>query len=178
MPLPGHELRPTSERAREAYFDIVSSQIGGADFLDLFSGSGIFSFEAISRGARSAVAIDQSKRSMTRVESISREWELPIHTIAADAVQGLRRIPPELTFDLVFADPPYSYPRYQELLGAVDTRIALSSGATAVIEHGSDRVPFDPSGLQRLTLRKTVRYGSVAMTILDRIDRPDDELPE
>ncbi|MGK2856954.1 MAG: RsmD family RNA methyltransferase, partial [Thermoanaerobaculia bacterium] len=58
--LPRGELRPTSSRAREAYFNVIAPSIEGARFLDLFSGTGVFSLEAASRGAASIVAVDSS----------------------------------------------------------------------------------------------------------------------
>src|SRR5512132_123847 len=61
VPVPKDDVRPTSERARQAFFNIVGPRINGARFLDLFAGSGIFSFEAISRGAKESVAVDSSR---------------------------------------------------------------------------------------------------------------------
>jgi 16S rRNA (guanine966-N2)-methyltransferase len=57
IPLPP-DTRPTSERARQAFFNILGERIEGASFLDLFAGSGAFAFEALSRGASRASAID------------------------------------------------------------------------------------------------------------------------
>ena len=68
VPVPAGEVRPTSERARQAYFNIVSDRIAGARFLDLFAGSGIFSLEALSRGAAAAIAVEQSQRQCAAIE--------------------------------------------------------------------------------------------------------------
>ena len=77
VPLPAGDLRPTSERARQAFFNIVGKQVEGARFLDLFAGSGIFSFEAISRGAASSLAIDSSRRNCEAITKLAKEYEGP-----------------------------------------------------------------------------------------------------
>jgi 16S rRNA (guanine966-N2)-methyltransferase len=66
VPVPKGDVRPTSERARQAYFNIIGDRIEGARFLDLFAGSGIFSFEALSRGAASATAVDRNTEQIAK----------------------------------------------------------------------------------------------------------------
>src|SRR5438270_2211451 len=83
VPVPAN-IRPTSERARQGFFNIVGGRIHHARFLDLFAGSGIFSFEAVSRGASSATAIDQSRRQCQVIEDLARLWDAPVTAIAAD----------------------------------------------------------------------------------------------
>ena len=60
----GRDIRPTADRAKEAVFNILQTEIYGADFLDLFSGTGNMGLEALSRGANSAVLVDSSKESV------------------------------------------------------------------------------------------------------------------
>ena len=76
VPVPPREVRPTSERARQAFFNILGERIAGATFLDLFAGSGIFSFEAISRGAALSLAIDSSRRNCgyKLFQKLDRSW--------------------------------------------------------------------------------------------------------
>ena len=75
VPVPQGETRPTSERARQAFFNIVGERIDRARFLDLFAGSGIFSFEAVSRGAESSTAVD---RKADRIARLAKEWDVPV----------------------------------------------------------------------------------------------------
>src|SRR5882724_6402280 len=84
VPVPPRETRPTSERARMAFFNIAGPRIDGAQFLDLFAGSGIFSFEAISRGAAAATAIEQDRQSAATIARLAREWNAPVTATAAD----------------------------------------------------------------------------------------------
>src|SRR5919206_2751366 len=103
VPVPPRAVRPTSERARQAYFNIVGERIEGARFLDLFAGSGIFSFEAVSRGAASSTAVEQNKRYAAAIETLAGEWKAPVSVLARDVFKALPKLG---RFDLVYADPP------------------------------------------------------------------------
>lgn len=153
--VPSEGVRPTSERARQAYFNIVGPRIIGSRFLDLFSGSGIFSFEAVSRGAASAVAVDSSRRNVTAVERLALEWRANVRAVAADCVKFLGSSPP---FDLAYADPPYDYDRYGELLAAFAS--AAGPGALIAIEHRRKTDPFGPD-TGRLRLTRRGEYGEI-----------------
>ncbi len=166
VPLPRHEVRPTSGRAREAYFNVVAPAILGASFLDLFCGSGIFSIEAASRGAARVVAVDASPRAVRPLAALAREWNLPIETMLADAFQALARLEQAPPFDLVYIDPPYDYDRYGELLARLDARLPLAPEAIVAVEHRSGSLPFETGALTRLALRRTSRYGNVSITYL------------
>jgi len=88
--VPPQDVRPTSERARQAYFNIVAEQINGARFLDLFAGSGIFSFEAISRGAASATTVDRDRRSAANISRHAAAFGVPVLTVTGDVLHALR----------------------------------------------------------------------------------------
>ncbi|MCH5268270.1 MAG: 16S rRNA (guanine(966)-N(2))-methyltransferase RsmD [Lachnospiraceae bacterium] len=106
----GKKTRPTSNRIKETLFNILQWDIAGSCFLDLFSGSGGIAIEALSRGAKEAVLVEQDREAVrcikenikhTRMEDSSR-------VMAMDVMQALRRLEQSgQVFDIIFMDPPY-----------------------------------------------------------------------
>lgn len=158
VPVPRDEVRPTSERARQAFFNIVAARIDGARFLDLFAGSGIFSFEAISRGARESVAVDQSRAHTASIEKTAKDLGAAVRTITADALAGIKRLGAEV-FDVVYADPPYAYERYDDLLMSIDA-MPLGEEAIVAVEHRRRSEPFTVTP-QHLRFSRRAEYGEV-----------------
>ena len=162
VPTPkGGEVRPTSERARQAYFNIVGDRVEGAHFLDLFAGSGIFSFEAISRGAASSTAVDQSPVNTSAVSRVAQSLQVSVEVVTGDVVSALGRLK-ERSFELVYADPPYDYDRYDDLLLALD-RGPLASESIVAIEHRRKTDPFT-AATRRLDGWRRAEYGEVWIT--------------
>jgi 16S rRNA (guanine966-N2)-methyltransferase len=159
IPVPRQEVRPTSERARQAYFNIVGERIGGAAFLDLFAGSGIFAFEAISRGAARAVAVDASRQQTLQIEKTARDFGIEIRTVTADVLAGIERVSGEV-FDLVYADPPYAYQQYDDLLMTLDTHLRLGPAGLVAIEHRRRTEPFTCTP-NTLKFDRRAEYGEV-----------------
>jgi 16S rRNA (guanine966-N2)-methyltransferase len=100
------DLRPTPDRVRETVFNWLAPVISGAYCLDLFAGSGVLGFEALSRGAAYVVMVDQS---LKVVKILQSELEL---FAAANALIYRAKVPGQLhpvtrPFDIVFLDPPY-----------------------------------------------------------------------
>jgi 16S rRNA (guanine(966)-N(2))-methyltransferase RsmD len=155
VPVPPREVRPTSERARQAFFNIVAPRIDGATFLDLFAGSGIFSFEAVSRGAESSLAIDSSRKNCEAIEALAKEFEANITTMTADVIAGIARLG-DRVFDLAYADPPYDYAQYDELRSAIEGRAAFYA-----IEHRRRHEPFTVEPARR------VEYGEVWISLFE-----------
>src|SRR5688500_9832930 len=141
IPVPKDLVRPTSERARQAFFNIVGARIHDARFLDLFAGSGIFSFEAVSRGARESIAVEQSRFQVSAIEKTAKELEVPIRAVATDVLAGIKRLRTEV-FDVIYAAPPYSYEHYPELIHAIESELTLADGAIVAIEHRRRTNPF------------------------------------
>ena len=160
VPVPPREVRPTSERARQAFFNIVGPRIAGAAFLDLFAGSGIFSFEAVSRGAASSLAIDSARKNTETIAQLAKEWEANVTTMNADVIAGIARLD-DRVFDLAYADPPYDYAQYDQLLAAIDGHAEFVG-----IEHRRRHEPFsiEPVKLRRV---RRVEYGEVWITLFE-----------
>ncbi len=169
IPVPPDNVRPTSERARQAYFNIVGNRIERARFLDLFAGSGIFSFEAVSRGAESAVAIDESRRNAAAITEIAERLGVNVKASAADVLRWSAAVLAGAPFDLVYADPPYDYPRYDDLLLALD-RLPLGPDAIVAVEHRRGTSPFTVAPA-RLAFRRRAEYGEVWITLFATGDK-------
>ena len=163
--VPPRDVRPTSERARQAYFNIVGGRIEGARFLDLFAGSGIFSFEAVSRGAASSTAIEENKKYAGAIEALAKQWKADVTAIAHDVFKALPRL--EGQFDLVYADPPYEFGRYDELMEAIGPVVGPHTLVAVECRTG-----FSPSGRAEarptLVPVRTVEYGQVSITFFTR----------
>jgi len=150
--------RPTEGRVREALFSIWSDRLENARVLDLFAGSGVVGLEAVGRGALSAVAVDDDLRTIKILEeNASRLGEkIAVRRLALPA--GLTRLRGQ--FDLVFADPPYAFEPYAELLTGVAP--LLAQDGEVVIEHSSRReMPLEAGPLVRVIVR---RYGESALS--------------
>ncbi len=165
IPVPAFDVRPTSERARQAYFNIIGASIEGARFLDLFAGSGIFSFEALSRGAASATAVDYDKRNAAGIAKQSAAFGAPVNTPTGDVIAVLKRL--KEPFDLVYADPPYDYEQYSELLTAIEG-LHLAPEAIVAVEHRRGTKPFEnrgPRPARGLEVWRRVEYSEVWITL-------------
>jgi 16S rRNA (guanine(966)-N(2))-methyltransferase RsmD len=145
------------------FFNIAGPRIDGARFLDLFAGSGVFSFEAVSRGASSSTAIEQDRRSVATIARLADEWDAPVTAIAADVFVEIPRLRGRF-FDVVYADPPYSFGRYDELLAAIDRDVPLAGEAIVAIEHQRRSEPFTTE-TKRLKRMRRAEYGEVWITL-------------
>ncbi len=156
-------VRPTQARVREALFSHWGDQVEGRRLLDLYAGSGAVSFEALSRGAGHALAIDRSLRALGCLRVNRRRFGTDcLRAFRAELPRNLHRATAsEDAFDLVFIDPPYDAGGLCELLTAVAALVA--AGGEVVLEHSSRRLPPEAEG--RLRRRMTRRYGDSALTV-------------
>jgi 16S rRNA (guanine966-N2)-methyltransferase len=133
-------MRPTMDRVKEAIFSSLQDVIPGARVLDLFAGTGGLGIEALSRGAKSAVFVENHART---VECLRRNLEKThlmgeVHTM--DVFGYLDRMAPAAGFEVIIADPPYAKARGgrdfgRELLGSDTLPRALARGGILVLEH-------------------------------------------
>jgi len=162
----GHETRPTGERVREAFFSMVQTRLPGSWFLDLYAGSGAMGIEALSRGAAHAVFVDNASKALRVLrDNLKTAGLAPLAAVHhLDAPANLSRLHrPENGYDIVFADPPYHFEQYMELLEALGgTRLVAPDGLVAIEHTIRTEMPDRGGGFQR---EQTRRYGDSAMSI-------------
>ncbi|MBU1188238.1 MAG: 16S rRNA (guanine(966)-N(2))-methyltransferase RsmD [Gammaproteobacteria bacterium] len=128
-------LRPSSDRARETLFNWLQPWLADAVCLDLFAGSGALGFEALSRGAASAVMLEQAP---IVVATLQRQQQLlqadTVQIMQADALSWLRDTEVAEEFDLVFVDPPWQLQCQQQVLASLRQRGWLSTAALVYVE--------------------------------------------
>ncbi|UCH20549.1 MAG: 16S rRNA (guanine(966)-N(2))-methyltransferase RsmD [Deltaproteobacteria bacterium] len=134
----GMTIRPTADRVREAIFNILADHVQGAVVLDLFAGTGAFGIEALSRGAKYAVFVDNSKKAIATIKKNIRSCALEQSTaiIKWDILKSLNCIKSfDPAFDLVFLDPPYKKDCIKPALINLSQNATMVKGACVVIEH-------------------------------------------
>jgi len=128
-------LRPTSDRARETLFNWLQPQLPGAHCLDLFAGSGALGFEALSRGAASAVMLEHSPEVVATLRRQQQTLQASCLQITrADALSWLDVANSKQKFDLVFVDPPWHLQCQQRVLAMLITRGWLQANALVYTE--------------------------------------------
>lgn len=131
-------VRPTTDLAKEALFNILNNQVEfeGLNVLDLFSGTGNISLEFASRGARQVVAIDRSIHCINYLKDTARQHHLEdIKTFKADVFKYLEMETEQ--YDLIFADPPYDLNRIPDIPRIIFEKGLLSADGLLIVEHQS-----------------------------------------
>lgn len=148
--VPRGEVRPSTERVREAVFNMLSARdrLSGAVVLDLFAGSGALGIEALSRGAASAQFIDASRAACAAITENLDALGLSGRVVRRDLLAGgASPAGHHPLADLVFCDPPYvtAAPEVAAVLGGLRTT-AMAAGASVVLERPSRDVWTWPDG--------------------------------
>ena len=166
----GLDVRPTSARAREALFNRLShggfgqdggNILAGARVADLCCGTGALAFEALSRGAESAVLVDQDRRVLNLARRNAEA--LGISEACSFVKVALPAGIPSGPFDLVFSDPPYSLGLDEPIAVGLLSKDALSADGILCIETPSKRQASVPPGFALLDLRQ---YGAAQLMLL------------
>ena len=164
----GLGTRPTSDRVRQALFNVLEHgapdfDFDGARVLDLFAGSGALGLEALSRGARFCAFIEESAgaRAAIRrnVEALGLTGATKIWRRDATKLGRAETLQP---FDLVFCDPPYGKSLGERAIAAAVDGTWVKEGAVAVIEERADHIFSWPAPFREIDLR---RYGDTAISI-------------
>jgi 16S rRNA (guanine966-N2)-methyltransferase len=162
--VPKH-IRPSTDRLREALFNILAASIRGSVWLDLFAGSGAVGLEALSRGARHVIFNDRSSRALRLVrknlEICQVEEGCELHEMDAFVLLKKVAVP---TLDFLFLDPPRDFGRYEKLLKEV-SRLAFVQPATQIIFESFKKTKLDPLP-EVLTVMRRLRVGDNQLIFL------------
>ncbi len=131
-------VRPTTDMAKEALFNIIRSQfhISSLKVLDLFAGTGNISYEFASRGSHQIVSVDANYNCIRFINKTAEEFGFDaIQTIKSDVFKYLERA--SGTYDIIFADPPYNIPieEFEKIATLVFENELLDIDGTLIIEH-------------------------------------------
>ncbi len=165
----GRNTRPTRAMVREAVFDILQGVCPGARVLDLFSGSGAMGFEALSRGAVSAVFCDADREAAETVRANTLLLDLgPRSLILHMGWQAALKCQAEAgrRFDLIFLDPPYGQ-KPDEVLERIAETDLLDTDGLIILEHSAAIRPGIPDAFSLFRYRA---YGATALSILSKGD--------
>ena len=170
-----YSVRPTTDKAKEALFSILTNEIYGARVLDLFAGTGGLGIEALSRGAQYCLFADSSRRSIELVKSniehcgveektrvAAGEYRKILRNTARRIEEGL-----EEPFDIILLDPPYDAGYMDEAFRLIREGGILAEGGTIVAEHKKHEDL--PEVLHGFTKTKERRYGVVKLSIYNNI---------
>ncbi|GAC1465950.1 MAG: 16S rRNA (guanine(966)-N(2))-methyltransferase RsmD [Chloroflexota bacterium] len=167
----GLETRPTSDKVREAIFDMLQNCFVDEPVLDLFAGTGALGIEALSRGASRATFVER------RAPACQALWSNLRHTHFTNVAQVMR-LPVERALDvldqpfgLILLDPPYAYPNLGGIMKTVGAARATGDDTVVVFEHSPRFLAEQRYG--RLTLERSKVYGDTAVSIYDAQEEQD-----
>ncbi len=159
--LEGEDVRPTTDRVKEAIFSIIQFEIEGREVLDLFAGSGQLGVEALSRGAAYATFTDLSKDAVSVIKSnlLTTGLHKNSAVLQTDAVVFLKNS--KKKFDIIFMDPPYSKGILQKTLPFAAEK--TNDGGVIICEH-----PYGeemPASVGRFAVYREYKYGKLGITV-------------
>lgn len=164
--LQGHGIRPTSLRAREALFSILGPIISGACVADLFAGSGSIGLEALSRGAKKVIFVEQNAEAAQTLAKTLVQFNLGAESQVVMQDVGLAIQNPSLVvwrpFNVLYIDPPYQFEDSLQLLTQIENADLVAKKGQVIYEHFSKRTP--PSVIGQWTLNRTAKYGDSGLS--------------
>jgi 16S rRNA (guanine966-N2)-methyltransferase len=173
LDVPKTDVRPTMDRVKAAIFSSLGEEIIGARVLDLFAGTGALGIEALSRGAASALFVEDNSAAIAAIERNLARTRLE-GRIRRQDVFGFLRSPRGESFNIIFADPPYEKTKsggeFTTLL-LEDPQLAqmLELSGTFVLEK---RPAEQPPQMQLWNVTRTRAYGATEVLFLQRAGSP------
>jgi 16S rRNA (guanine(966)-N(2))-methyltransferase RsmD len=164
--VPGLSTRPTTDKVKEAIFNIIGPYFDGGVCLDLFAGSGGLGIEALSRGAEKSIFVDRDGKAIQTIKENIRSCSLEEQTevYRNDANRAIKAIIKRgIKLDYIFLDPPYKKQQLEALMKIIDEQSILNVNGIVVCEHSSDIVI--PNQIGNLSRVKEETYGITTISI-------------
>lgn len=159
----GYDVRPTTDKVKEAIFNLLMNDIWDAVVVDLFAGTGNLGLEALSRGAKRCYFCDNSRESLNLVKTNIAKCNAQDKSmvLAGDYSKALDRIKEKVQVFLI--DPPYRDGLYEKCLNQIDELDLLDKEGIIITEHGvHDPVPQQAGNLVKV---KEKKYGKILVSI-------------
>ncbi len=162
IPSKGWPVRPTTDFAREALFNILDNRLDyeSASALDLFGGTGIHCIELASRGCKNITYVDRYRDSIRFMRSFAAEWNCPIEVVLSDVFKFVRETTGR--WDYIFADPPYDMSGIETFPSLVLEAEILKPAGFFVLEHISTK-SFDKT----VGFKESRNYGQSVFSFFD-----------
>ena len=158
---PGNDTRPITDMIKEALFNVLGQWIGDADFLDLFAGSGSVGIEALSRGARRVIFVDNSQAAVKTIREnlVNCGFEHQYELYRYDVIEAITRLRKrDLVFDYIYIDPPFTQEKiFLAVMKALDENNLLQVNGTLIIR--TPRKMMLPVNFQNLVSIRHNHYG-------------------
>ncbi len=163
----GSDVRPTTDRVKEAIFNLIQFDVPDAVVLDMFAGSGALSFESLSRGAKRAVLIDSDRNSVAIIKKNMTELRFQdMCEVKEQSCFDFAKTCNE-KFDIIFLDPPYNKGYIEPALEAISENNLLYDDGIIVLESDNTDFKSQYDGLQILKQKK---YGRTYITIYGKME--------
>lgn len=166
-PVPGRTTRPTTDKVKEAVFQVLGPFFSGGAALDLFAGSGGLGIEALSRGIDSCIFIDSYPKAIhtihENIKTVGKEDQTEVfRNEATRALNAMKKR--GLQFDLIFLDPPYGKADYGKLLNLmIELELVKKDGIVYCEHDAKEKMPLENEGF---SIMKQDVYGStIGITI-------------
>ncbi len=177
-PQKDNSIRPTADRAREALFNILGGRIDNSQVLDLFAGTGALGLEALSRGAKKVVFVDNGHLSLNIIKKnislfpVENQQKNQFIVIKDDLQRPsfLKKLPVDIIpqFDIIFADPPYEKDLSTSILQFInDHQLLKPDGLIVIEERYNITLPKKLSRLEQSDIRK---YGEACFSFYQAVD--------
>ena len=128
----GNTTRPTSDRTKEAMFNIIAPFVANASILDIFSGSGALGLEAISRGAAKVTFIDNNKEAIKAIKTNIENLKISNYRIIEDSYEIISSLDDK--YDIILLDPPYALDVIDNIIKIVEEKKLLNDNGIIVYE--------------------------------------------
>ncbi len=164
----GTRTRPTSDKVRQALFNIVGAEVAGRKVLDLFAGSGALAIEALSRGAAYAVLVERNPTSASIIANNLQKAGLTgkAEIMRMDFRSALEKLDHRAeVWDLIFIDPPYQSGLLAETIRILPKYSMISATSIIVVEHFKKTKL--PGAIRDIPLVQTRVYGQTCLSFFD-----------
>ncbi|MBI3584950.1 MAG: 16S rRNA (guanine(966)-N(2))-methyltransferase RsmD [Nitrospinae bacterium] len=161
----GLTIRPTPDKVKGAIFNVLGDRIIESSFLDLFAGTGAIGIEALSRGAKGVVFVDNNIKAINIIKENLQKCEFEnseLHVIKADVIEFIKKT--DHQFDIIFLDPPYKSDLGENALLEISKFNILKDDGEIIWEHYYKKITNYELQITNLKLKRTNRYGDTALS--------------